>query len=463
LSTNIIPFDDRTSLAAPADLSDWLVYADSHGYPYQIGVPKPGTETVNLELFPITLTALEIDALYVRSQPVANAIDVVVNDGLKYVPKIIIKSKKKVPSTKVLAQADRLLNFALPVVRQGAHLARKYGWAVIKFAIDDGACPKTPFNPSKAMAFTDFRAVAGGVSLDASVCLYCDDPDNRDYGQPLTYNISPNMEVHASRVALMRGLREHRPLRSGAYELGYSVAEPVKKAWDDYQRAIGSIDRLLDSKSLEVFGIENFKEILRRTGSLQATINALKMCREQLGGYLVDKTTDFQLVDRSLAGIADAMEAFIGQMSCQANLPDTIIMGVSPAGQTSGEYEKAILQKLTSIWQCLEAEPVFRQILDNYFAMQGHMGLEYELEFSSTVENTEAEKAEISKNEARGAKDLIEAIDILKATGLITAETANLIAVKVLTEIGVLTEQMPASPLPTEAIAPTGQPIGFGR
>jgi hypothetical protein len=143
----------------------------------------------------------------------------------------------------------------------------------------------------------------------------------------------------------------------------------------------------------------------------------------------MDATGTFQMVDRALAGIKDAMEAFIGQMSMSANLPDTIIMGMSPAGQTSGEYEKAILQKLTSIWQCLEAEPVFRQILDNFFKMQGYPGVKYVLEFDSSVENGDKEQSEIDKNTGSSIKSLAEALKVLVEAGIMTRESANEIAV----------------------------------
>lgn len=366
-------------------------------------------------------------AFYVRSQPIANAIDTVPNDALKARPKITIVNGDEV-DPEVLKLAYKLIDFAKPVIKEAAIMSRQFGWAIIKFITDETDDYSTPANYRPGDSFLDFRAVAGGVCRDANVHSYVNDPNVRNYGMPLTYSLTPVEYVHSSRVALMRGLRDRRPIKTRGYHLGYSLVEPMAKAWLDYQNGLQSILKILEDKSLEVFYIENFKEILMKPASLTRTINAIKTCRKALGGYLLDSSARMELLDRSLTGIADTMEQFIIQLSAQANLPDTLLFGRSPAGQTSGEYEKGILNKLTSIWQAIELDPVYEQILGSFFKMMGYEGISFDLSYSSAVELSDKERADADRQEAAGFKDLADALGFLNSSGLMKPEVAAEIA-----------------------------------
>jgi phage-related protein (TIGR01555 family) len=379
-------------------------------------------------IFNPQLNQMELLSYYIYSQPCANAVDVVPENSLKIAPRIVPLEEGICPD--LLKFAAEFLKSCLPVVRLCAHHSRLYGWAIIPIFTDEYDLSLAP-NYQPGGVITDIRSIPGGVTMDATVCDYWDDPRSRNYGEPLHFRITPGEIVHADRCILMKGLPDHRPLKMRAgYALGYSVIEPIAQAWQDYLAGICSNRKILDSKSIDVIKIANFKQILKSPRELKAVIAAIKTCREQLGGLILDIDGDYQVADRSLTGINDAMGQFMTQISMQANLSDTIVFGISPAGLTSGSYETGVLNKLTSNYQQSQLVPVWSKLLDTLFTLQGMPGLKYELKFPSSIEVSEAESAEINQAKAKSYVDLSTALATLVELNLMTREVAASIAAK---------------------------------
>jgi uncharacterized protein len=359
---------------------------------------------------------------YIYSQPCANAVDIVPDNSLKVAPTIVPLDENTCPELMKLA-AD-FLNHCLPVVRLCAHHSRLYGWAVMPIFVEGEDMEVAPDYKAGGV-IKDVRAIPGGMSFDATVYSYWDDPESRYYGEPLHFRIPPAGSVHADRCILMKGLPDNRPLKMrGGYSLGYSVIEPMAQAWDDYLSGMCSNRKILESKSIDVIKIPNFRQILRNPRELKAVIAAIKVCRAELGGLILDSEGDYEVADRSLTGINDAMGQFMTQISMQANLSDTIVFGISPAGLTSGSYETGVLNKLTSNYQQKELVPVWSKLLDTLFALQGEEGLKYKLVFPSSIEITEAEQSEIDSSKAKAYSDLSSAIATLVGLNIMTKEVA---------------------------------------
>jgi phage-related protein (TIGR01555 family) len=405
---------------------------------------------------------------YIYAQPCANAVDVVPNNALKDVPVIVPKNPDVDPE--LMALAIDFMKSSLPVVRLAAHLSRLYGWAIIPI-FTEGDDMEAPPNYDAGGIIKDIRAIPGGMSFDASVHSYWDDPHSRRYGDPMLYRIPPNILIHADRCILMKGLPDNRPLKQrGGYALGYSVIEPMAQAWDDYLSAICANRKILDDKSIDVIKIPNFRQILKNPKELKAVIDALRVCRREMGGYVLDAEADFIVADRSLTGINDAMSQFMTQISMQANLTDTIVFGISPAGLTSGSYETGVLEKLTSNYQQSELVPVWRKLLDTLFTLQGQADFRYELKFPSSIETTELEQSEIDSAKAKAFNDLSTALATLVNLKIMKEEVAAAIANNaidgitekvVMSSIGEGDEDL----LPEEADEPASEPypVGFHR
>jgi hypothetical protein len=426
--TNIIPYDKRTTQQAQSGAPIIELKSDSYaGGTWGGGVPKSqGHLKIRSGLVPL-LSEEEIVRLYTSAQPIANAIDTVPTEALKRRPEISIENKNRLDPAllkELTDTAHELLVFAMPVVRDCAILAREFGWAIIKLVTDDTTDFSTPAGYRQGVSYIDFRAIGGGACRDTMVHTYQNDPNRRDFGMPLQYHAVPADEyLHHSRVILMQGIKDLRPLKNRSYQLGYSLLEPLAGAWYDYQDAVNSVLKMLEDKSLEVFYIEGFKEMMLKPGGVQRTVNALAYCRKMFGGYVLDSTSKMELLDRTLTGIADTLEIFLTQLSMQANLPDTLLFGRSPSGQTSGEYEKAVLEQLTTIWQTLELEPVYRKILDVFFIFIGLPGINYEINFPKP-EAAEKDSAQSEKDRADSIKSFSEALEVLVRSGLISPEIA---------------------------------------
>jgi phage-related protein (TIGR01555 family) len=374
------------------------------------------------------LSELELLQLYIYAQPLANAIDVVPNAAMKRPPAFRLKSGQSIADEiagEVTHMGAELLLWALPVIREAVHLARLYGWAIVPIFTSETLDYSTQPNFSAGGTITDIRAVAGGACLDATVREYQSDAYSRGYGTPLLYQISPDgRTIHADRVILLTGLKDRRALKSGTYKLGYSLLEPLVKAWADYEQSLDSLLKILASKSIEVFMVPNLKEILLNPTKLQKYLRGLQSCRRAINGYLIDSQGDFKLEDRSLTGTNDALAQFLEQISMQANLPDTLLFGVSPAGLTSGTYETNVLDNLTSAYQLGELEPIYRQLLDTTFVLAGLKGLEYELTFTSPSVENKVESAQAEQYKADAAMKLANALTSMVNEGFMKPEVA---------------------------------------
>jgi phage-related protein (TIGR01555 family) len=372
---------------------------------------------------------MELLQLYVYAQPLANAIDIVPQAATKKIPKIKITNHSSdfpVEPAELIKLANDLMQWALPVIREAIHFARLYGWSIIPmFTSETTDYSRQPEYQDSFAWITDLRAVAGGACQDATVIEYHSDPFSRNYGRPLKFNIAPYLDrVHADRCILITGIKDQRPLKSGIYRVGYSLLEPLVKAWDEYETAMGSLLKILDSKSIEVFMVPNLKEILLNPRKLQAFLTGLKACKKAIGGYLIDSMGSYAYVDRSLTGVNDAMSQFLQKISMQANLPDTLLFGISPAGLTSGSYETNVLDNLTATYQQTELEPIYRKLLDTFFSMMGLGCTQYELAFGSPSVESKAELAQAERDKADGLNKLAGALQMMVSEGFMKREVA---------------------------------------
>jgi hypothetical protein len=406
-------------------VADWGAYSGVTGS--QAGLAGNRFSQASRGFVSPTLDQQQLLYYYIYSQPIANAIDVVPTNSLKSAP-IISALEDGGKDDDLIEMVQDVLTNMLPIIRHCAHLARLYGWAIMPMFTEELDL-STPPDYSRGGIISDVRAVAGGMSFDASVTRYWDDPRSRYYGEPMVFRIPPGEEIHADRCVLMKGLADNRPLKNkGQYGLGYSLIEPMAPAWENYLSAICANLKILEDKSIDVIKIPNFRQILRKPKELAAVMAALRKCRKEMGGYILDSEGDYQVTDRSLTGINDAMSQVLTFISMQANLSDTLLFGISPAGLTSGSYETGVLNKLTSIYQQSELTPVFQKIIDTLFELNGRSDLKYKLTFPSSFETTELEQSEIDSSKSKGFSDLSSGLATLVAAGLMTDEVAASIA-----------------------------------
>jgi phage-related protein (TIGR01555 family) len=413
---------------------------------------------------------------YIYSQPIANAIDIVPDNALKGAPTIVAKDASD-QSVELIDLAESAFKSYLPVIRHLAHFSRLYGWAIMPIFTEEDDLSTAPDYLKSGGIITDVRAVAGGVAMDAQIIKYWDNPRSRNYGMPMTFRITPGEEVHVDRCVIMSGLKDKRPLKNrGVYSLGYSLVEPLYKPWDLYVKSICANLKILESKGLEIIKLPNLKQIMRKPKELTAVLEALMKCRKAINGYILDAEGDFQSADKSLTGINDSISQFLTFISMQGNLPDTIFFGISPAGLTSGSYETGVLNNLTAIYQKTELEPVFRQVADTIFLLNGKEDMDYKIKFPNSSETTEVERSEIDAANAKAFSDISSALQVLVNLGVMTKEVAAAIAHHaadgsrekiIMSQIdqgdpALLPdpEDVPAAPQPQPALAPSASPSG---
>jgi hypothetical protein len=371
------------------------------------------------------LSEIDLLRLYVYAQPLANALDIVPVAATKSAPRVKILDQPEM--TEELEEiANRMLRWALPVVREAIHLARLYGWAIIPiFTTETIDYTQKPSYVEGGGIVNDIRAVAGGVTQDATVVSANADTFSRNYGKPLSYRINPMLaEIHADRCILLTGIKDCRPIGQGGFRIGYSLLEPLAQPWLDYEKGMGSLLKILEAKSIEVFMIPNLKEILLNPKKLRLFLNGLKTCKTAINGYLIDSLGDFKLGDRSLTGINDAMSQLLKKISMQANLPDTLLFGISPDGLTSGSYESKVLDDLTATYQASELEGIYRQLLDTMFALLGKTELTYELIFKAPGLEDKVDVAQAERDKAESTLKVASALAAMVNEGLMKAEVA---------------------------------------
>lgn len=225
-------------------------------------------------------------------------------------------------------------------IQECGSLARAFGGSALLF-LTDAKDPSKPLNLDK-------ERIIGAVAIDRrflQVLSYCADLSSPRFREPETVRMSPlpigmglvvdSTTIHGTRMAFFYGTKVDPWERARCRGFGHSVLRLVKNKVQLADQSISTLGTLLFESSVGVFKIKDL--IARLNGpNKDALIDRMRMTNDLKSvnrSILLDKDgEDYTREASQFNGVPDAIDRVLQYVAGAAEMPMTVLFGISPAG-----------------------------------------------------------------------------------------------------------------------------------
>jgi uncharacterized protein len=174
------------------------------------------------------------------------------------------------------------------------------------------------------------------------------------FGQPETYRLTPLHSgrtgyvglqvIHESRLVLFPGKRVSRQTQPGQREgWGDSELNHARGMISDAGLTWGSVATLLHEFGQGVYGIDGLAEMLSRVDGpdqLMRRMDAMDLFKSSMRATAIDAKDTYTRMATPASGLADLLVQQAQWISAVADMPVTVLFGMSPAGlNATGEMD----------------------------------------------------------------------------------------------------------------------------
>lgn len=279
----------------------------------------------------------ELDALYYSDDVASRIVNLAPSEMLRAGYTVVAKDQQ---AARALQLKGKDLGLDLALLR-GMQWGRLRGGAVCLIGARDGTS-----DLSLPLDLKRVRDVAYLNVVDrrfVNTLYWQDDPFRPGYGMPEVYSVGGSqtagaVSVHASRLIRFDGVQETDPVTRRA--LGGWTFSCLQRAYDvlrKFATAYESAAQLIADASQGVWSIQNLLDaIANNRDELMARMQLADMTRSAGRAIMVDADTeDFTRVATPLGGVGDILDRFQQRLAAAAEMPVTLLMGRSPAGQNA--------------------------------------------------------------------------------------------------------------------------------
>jgi phage-related protein (TIGR01555 family) len=289
--------------------------------------------------------------------------------------------------------------------------SRLFGGGLGVMGLVDGGDLKVPLN-EKAIKKLDFLHVFDRYRVTWTSADLYSNPQHSKFGQPQFYRVSPvnggqPFLVHETRTLRLDGVRV--PDRSRLENQGWgdavlqSAYEQIRAVCETY----GATELIMKDFITGVFKMKNLAAQLQagNKGFLKERVESMDLTKHILNTMVVDADyEDYEKKASSVSGIPDIIDRFAMALSAVTGIPQTLLMGRSPAGMNAtgesdirGWYDQVAKDQKSLL------NPIYERLIYLTFLSKECGGKEPEdwsIEWLPLWEPTEKEKAETRKTEA---------------------------------------------------------------
>lgn len=241
---------------------------------------------------------------------------------------------------KIMAMFEQrgILNSVANMIRW----SRLFGGSIGVIGIQDGGNIMMPVN-EKAIKAIEFIHVFDRWRVTWTTADLYNDPTQKKFGTPQFYRVSP---VHGARPFVVHETRVIRldgapvPDRARIENQGWGDSA-IQCAYEQI-RALGGVtgatEAIMDDFITGVLGMKNLSDHLAAGNKdfLKDRINSMDLSRSVLNTTVIDAEWEtFEKKASSVAGIPDILDRFAMFLSAVTGIPQTLLMGRSPAGMNS--------------------------------------------------------------------------------------------------------------------------------
>lgn len=326
--------------ATPSQLFNGL--SDALGLPQEQGAGSQLSQTDTLfknnRWYLVSNMRQLLSEIYIELGLVETIVDIPVDDGLR--GGIEIKTsqldEEQIQELQSLMEQEGDVN----TCGQALKWNRLFGGAAV--LVISGQDPRSPM---------DWDAIDENTPVDLRAIdmweLYYSKQNTDDFSAAMDsqendteyYNYY-GVEVHKSRVFLLKGKEAPSLVRPKLRGWGVSVVETLVRSINQYLKATDLTFEVLDEFKLDIFKIKGLTSALHTKEGHELVRKRVSLTNAQKNyqnAITMDAEDDYVQKQLSFAGLADVMEGIRLQIASELKMPLTKIFGISSAGFSSGE------------------------------------------------------------------------------------------------------------------------------
>ncbi len=290
-------------------------------------------------------------------------------------------------------------------ILRGLQWGALWGGAVAVIGANDSPDLSLPLN---AAGVRDVKFLNVIDRRYVTVTRYQENATLPRFGEPEIYGVGgvigvPIMNVHASRIVRFVGVPETDPIT--LRQLNGWTYSKLQRPYDvirSFAMQFKAVEHLMSDASQGVWKIQSLLEMLgSNRDELITRMVFSDMTRSAGRAIMLDAETEtFERVSTSFAGLKDVLETTIMQVAAAADMPVTLLMGRSPAGQNAtGDSDFRAWYDVLGTDQTNEVKPAMLQVYN--VISRGEID-DLDIEFPPLWQPTEQEKATTYLANAQG-------------------------------------------------------------
>ena len=334
-----------------------------------------GTERDKRSYFdftPTIVTDLEARDLWRANDIAARVIEVKADEALRRGFEVKIQDDEAKLAEKVQARLEELkVCEKLLLLKK---YANAYGGGAIFPIINDGQDLAAPLREN---AITEVRRLQVLEPRELQPLRYYGDPRDEKFGEVELWRFVPISQVglqantgiviHESRLVIMQGVRvTKQEIPTALPGWGDSVLTRVLPVLRDFDVSWQAAGALVQDFSQAVFKIDGLAMALAsdQADLVLNRLRAMDLGRSVIRAIMLDKEEDFRREATPLSGLPELLEKFCQRLAAAAEMPVTILMGMSPAGlNATGESDRIAFYDSVASMQERSLRPVLEQLL----------------------------------------------------------------------------------------------------
>ncbi|MGJ8513130.1 hypothetical protein R84981_002777 [Carnimonas sp. R-84981] len=269
---------------------------------------------------------------------------------------------------------------------------------------------------------------------------YYSDPNQGNFGQPETYQITlsgtgtgirPSFYVHESRLLPVYGLPLPGAQRSTLNTpwMGRSAANDAFRTVEQYERSLMLSLETLKRKQQAVHKMAGLAQLIEsgQEAAVRQRVDLVDEVRSLMNGVAIDAEDDYNVYDLNVSGLKDVIGEFQVAVSAATGIPVTVLFGRSVAGLNStGQHDLESYYDLCEGLQRNSVQPALERLI-NIIGRQRSVNLpdKLEIKWPSLWTPTDDEKAATELKEQQANQAEATAINTLIDTGALSERQAQ--------------------------------------
>lgn len=296
---------------------------------------------------------------------------------------------------------------------------RAYGGGALLLGCNDLREMSEPLDIDRVATFDWIHALE---PLELKAIQWQTDPNLKDFGWPTTYLLNPvtiggskimGVHVHASRLIIFPGIRVSRRQVTTQAGWGDATLTRCRGVLRDYSMAWDAAAILVHDFAQAVYKVKGLSEIIAmdRDKELVNRIRAMELSRSIARATIIDgDVEDFTRQQTPLTGLPDLLDRFATRLAASADMPATLLMGMSPAGlNATGESDIRSWYDRVHAAQVRKMRPAIERVVRVIFSVLDIKEPDsWHIEFNPLWQPTEQEQAQARFTQAQTDKIMID-------------------------------------------------------